>query len=444
MKVVHVLLVAVVLLASGCANSQFLGARVPAYCQRDVVRCRIWAEHHVRYHSTLRVARLPTLQRYLQGILDRLVRANRLQVHPVLRLVYDDATTAHDNFIDVDVARLVALATEADVAGVLAHELVHSLGEHSNSALASVSRSSLASLQQLEYARNLEQVADERATQLLVNAGYHPAGLLNALRTLLAGCAPTWGPSGEPDSCDDAHPPYFARLTSVALTVAQQRQSHGDEGRDAFLAAIDGIPLRSPRQPTNVFAATETHRKQGFDWVHHDTRLAYWRDWAIVTADAYALSYGQLIAATLRASTTSTMNGRTVVRGYWSMPRERSYLNPAGENRDGDPANVVRIAAVDSFAADYDAYVVVILAHGHALLFWGANADATAVEQSVASVHDASADELAATQPSLRIARVRTAGRWHDVGAATCGEGVELEPADRVVAVGEQVKCLVR
>lgn len=152
MKVVHVLLVAVVLLASGCANSQFLGARVPAYCQRDVVRCRIWAEHHVRYHSTLRVARLPTLQRYLQGILDRLVRANRLQVHPVLRLVYDDATTAHDNFIDVDVARLVALATEADVAGVLAHELVHSLSEHSNRALASVSRSSLASLQQLEYA----------------------------------------------------------------------------------------------------------------------------------------------------------------------------------------------------------------------------------------------------------------------------------------------------
>ncbi|HPH67953.1 MAG TPA: hypothetical protein PLF40_19475 [Kofleriaceae bacterium] len=433
-------IMAVWLLATGCVNSQFLDTRIPAYCQHDLVRCRIWAQHHVRYQSSLRVARLPGLQRYLQSIVDRLVRANRLPTHPTVRLVYDDVTSAHDNLIDVEVGRLALLANEAEAAGMLAHELIHIVGEHSNNAIVAAAHSSLLSPQRLDYSRNLEQVADERATQLLVNAGYHPEGMLQALRTLLATCAPRWMPGNNPDFCDDTHPPYFARLASVALAIAQQPQASSYLGRAAFLAALDGVPLRSPHQPVNVVAPGT----DSFAWVHHDTRLAYRRDGALVTNAGYAASYGQLIAATLLASTTSTRNGRTVVRGYWSTSRERSYLHPAGENQDGDAASVMRLAAVDSFEGDYDAYVAVIFAHGFALVFWGANEDLDAVEHSVASVHDASAVELAAQQPTVRIKHAVLAGRWRDVGAATCGDGIELEPAERLVVMGEPVKCFAR
>ena len=132
------------------------------------------------------------------------------------------------------------------------------------------------------------------------------------------------------------------------------------------------------------------------------------------------------------------------MQGFWPTSVEQRYNLEKNEAREVQMANIMRAFALTNFHADERDYVVVIFSRAGALVFWGDDYDVAEVKNTLASVHCASAAELAVRPQTLRIRRVVTAGRWAKVGASTCLGGTEFEPADRVVAVGDSVKCSER
>ena len=227
----HGIRAALIVLAIGaCSRPQYLGAEMPSQCRKgDLDGCLGWMVERDLVAAELGVYDQPALRDYVQGIADRLAASSLLAKPPRVLIGERDGTYATVG-ARIVVARptLERLSTEAELAGVIAHEMAHLEGRHTVASLFGPSPDD----DWREMRRDAEAVADERAVHLLERAGYAPTAMARALRSVLV-------------AEDDEHPTSDERIARVeAIAVGRG----GFEGRAELLAGLDGMIVgRDPR-----------------------------------------------------------------------------------------------------------------------------------------------------------------------------------------------------
>jgi hypothetical protein len=218
---------ALALLIAGCAEqSSYLGAEAPDACKtadatHDAAHCAGWLAERDLDAGELDVYDDPALRDYVQTIANRLAVGSHL-VHPPHVTISDhDGTYApFGDRVVIGRMTLEKLGSEAEVAAVVAHEMVHVEGHHATVSLFGAE----ADDRWLVTRRDAEGVADERAVALLERAGYTPTAMPRAL-------------AAELDADDDEHPPREDRIARAAA-LADGRTT-GFEGRAELLAHED-------------------------------------------------------------------------------------------------------------------------------------------------------------------------------------------------------------
>jgi len=202
----------------GCGGRQFLGEPLPASCTRSEVDCG--AELLQRARRDTIGADDPALRAYVRGIVARLVRASMLRELPDVELGWGAEASVIGWRIQIGMEAIVRFDSEAELAGVLAHEIAHleARGDASWRVSEKVDE---------------ESVADERAVTLLSRAGYPPGAFGPGLARLPG-----------VDEGDATHLPTSERVQRARL-LAAQLPAGGDDRRAALLAAIDGRAIDS-------------------------------------------------------------------------------------------------------------------------------------------------------------------------------------------------------
>ncbi|HTR54510.1 MAG TPA: M48 family metalloprotease, partial [Kofleriaceae bacterium] len=181
------------------------------------------------------------LARYVQTIADRLARGARVARAPRVVISDHDATyAASGDRIVIGRVAIAKLGSEAELAGIVAHELAHIEGD--TISLDFVADDAGSGPEDggawLAARRDAEGVADERAVALLERAGYAPAAMARALRAVL-------------DEDDEEHPPRAERIARVERLAAGG--GDGFAGRAELLAHVDRVVVgRDTRLGTRV------------------------------------------------------------------------------------------------------------------------------------------------------------------------------------------------
>ena len=187
----------------------------------------------------------PALAAYVSRVGDRLVRAAGRNDHWTFRVIDTPAVNAEANLattVYVTRGALARLRSEAELAGLLGHEIGHVLAGHSHETLAEMMRDvpRTDDARALRAARDDEIQADELAVLLAWRAGYDPRAVETMLRAIAAG-----DPPGE--LADDPHPPWTERLARVHASAAQL--GGGELGEARYRAAITGLVVgEDPRR----------------------------------------------------------------------------------------------------------------------------------------------------------------------------------------------------
>ncbi len=208
------------LLAACAPEARYLGASVPGPCTtHDVEGCLGWMVERDLSDAELDLYDDAALRDYVQAIADRLARGANLPHAPRVVIADHDGTYATSGS-RIIIARptIERLDTEAELAGVVAHELAHIEGHHAVVSLFGPPPDEDART----LRRDAEGIADERAVALLERAGYSPGAMARALRAVL-------------DGEDDDHPLRADRIAKVSVLAGHRR---GYEGRDPMLAHL--------------------------------------------------------------------------------------------------------------------------------------------------------------------------------------------------------------
>jgi len=219
-------------LAACGGNARYLGAQLPDACERlDVERCAGWMAERDLVAGQLDAYDDPILRAYVQRVTDRLTRGSTLTRSPRIVISDHDGTyAAFGERIVIGRMAIERLGSEAELAAIVAHELVHVEGRHAALSLtgASDEATDLVNDEEtwLAARRDAEAIADERAVTLLERAGYAPAAMERALAAVL-------------EADDPEHPPRADRLAAAKKLAAGRTE--GFEGRDAFLGHLDGM-----------------------------------------------------------------------------------------------------------------------------------------------------------------------------------------------------------
>ncbi|MBL0213905.1 MAG: M48 family metalloprotease [Myxococcales bacterium] len=215
---------------AACARPHYLGAAVPEPCRaRDIDACLGWMVERDLAAAELGAYEDAELRGYVQAVVDRLARGSSLTRTPRVLLADRDGTYATvGGRIVVARPTLEKLGSEAELAGILAHEMAHIEGKHTVASLFGPHPDE----DWLVMRRDAEAIADERAILLLETAGYAPVAMGRALRNVLT-------------VEDEEHPAKDLRIARVeSLAVGRG----GFEGRDELYAHLAGMVVgRDPR-----------------------------------------------------------------------------------------------------------------------------------------------------------------------------------------------------
>lgn len=215
-------IVAVALLAACTPGRSYLGAETPSACtSADAERCASALAERDLLAGELDVYQDPRLRGYVQDIANRLAHGSKLAQAPRVIISNHDGTYApFGNAVVIGRITMQKLGSEAELAAVIAHEMVHVEGHH-----ASVSLFGRTETDQQWFAtrRDAEAIADERAVALLERAGYSPSAMPRALLAEL-------------ETDDEEHPPKADRIARVSALAANRS---GFEGRMELLSHMD-------------------------------------------------------------------------------------------------------------------------------------------------------------------------------------------------------------
>ncbi len=202
------------------------------------------------------------IQRYINRIAAPLVE-RALQDRPGINYhftVLDDprqinAFAAPGGFLYVYSGLLIAADDEAELAGVLAHEIGHIVGRHSANQLAAqfgiellttvalgekASQSeSIGKISQIakqlgsaRFSRDDEREADKYGVKYIIDAGYDPRALLSFFEKLKA---LEDGQRNDVDRLFSSHPPTNERIRDIKSRIARYDATAGERHRERFL-----------------------------------------------------------------------------------------------------------------------------------------------------------------------------------------------------------------
>ncbi len=256
----------------GCAVNPATGERqLSLISEQQEIQMGRQADGDVR--SSLGLVQDEALQRYVAGIGKRLAADSERPDLPWSFEVVDDpvvnAFALPGGFIYVTRGIMAYFESEAELAGVLGHEIGHVTARHS------VSQMSRQQLQQiglgvgmilsedvrkygdvlsaglgllnLKYSRGDETQADELGVRYMTRANYDPDALLGVFEML---ATVSGGEGGRVPEWQSTHPYPENREAHIRAVMAQNNvQGGGTIGRDALLDHIDGIVYgENPRE----------------------------------------------------------------------------------------------------------------------------------------------------------------------------------------------------
>ena len=403
----------VVLLVACSPAPSYLGTEVPKPCTtRDPEGCLGWMMERDLFAAELGTYDDASLRAYVQRVVDRLARGSSLGATPRIMIADHGETYATaGRRIIVSRTTIEKLESEAELAGILAHELAHLEARHVLVTLFGRPESDSAANR-----RDAEAIADERAVALLERAGYAPSAMASALAAVL-----------EQDDVD--HPPRAERIARVAKLGANRG---GFEGRAELLANIDRMVIgRDSRLGDRVDDAWVVPALSLAFELYDDDRvvsaddiLVLRRDRATILAYAVGAPWARELATSLDASEVERSRLGLVTRGTMSTAR-------ADDSPLGKLARAIRNTLPQPIAGTEVA--IVERQHGALVIELGGKG------APVLHMRAASEAELVASEPNrISIEHAPAAGRLSALDVCT---GRLLERTDRTVEAGDPVKC---
>ena len=413
-----------------CTAPRYLGAEVPSACTaRDAERCAGWMAERDLDAGELDVYADPQLRAYVQDIADRLARGTRLGKAPRVVIADHDGTyAAFGDRLVIGRVAIEKLGSEAELAAIVAHELVHVEGRHATVSLFGPDADS----DWLAARRDAEAIADERAVALLERAGYAPAAMVRAL-------------SAELEADDDEHPPRDQRIArAVALAAGRE---DGFVGRDELLAHVDRMV---------VGRDTRLGERVGGAWV--------------VSALGIAFELPDSTLVHVDGDTLVVRHGRTALTAYAiGAPWARELANRLDDRAsadtnlghvtvgvapmretpgDGALARLERaVLAMLPQPAPGTRVVILARARGGLVLELARHADPLLRDRWLSGLRAATDAELAAAEPRhIALAVAAHGGPVRDLVAA-CPDpqaALALDDPDRRVEAGARFKCTDR
>ncbi|MEM9187589.1 MAG: M48 family metalloprotease [Myxococcota bacterium] len=179
----------------------------------------------------------PELQSYLEAVAATLLRTVDEDPTEWTFQVLDDAaieaSAAYGHYVWITRGMLALLHSEAELAGVLAHEIVHIVAGHADREPSPPDPYLRAKWNRFQLSRDDEAQADQQAVRMLERAGYDPRGVPSMLEAV-------YRPGGEElRGWNSRHPPLAVRLALTAR--AANGGSDGRTGEEEFRRAIDGL-----------------------------------------------------------------------------------------------------------------------------------------------------------------------------------------------------------
>ncbi len=401
-----------------CARPLYLGAAMPEPCStRDISGCLGWMVERDLAAAELDLYDDAALRGYVQGVADRLAAASGEGDAPRVVLANRDGTYATSGSrIVIGRPTLERLDSEAELAGVVAHELAHIEGRHAVVSLFGPPPGD----EQRVLRRDAEAIADERAVTLLERAGYTPGAMARALRAVL-------------DAEDDEHPLRADRIARVAVLAGERA---GFEGRVELLRRLEHMVVgKDPRLGQRVgdawvIAALGIALELAADDVvrEADHLLVLRRAQGTLAAYAIGAPWARELAAQLadRRATTGVLGQVSI--GTVAPPDER----------DGSPLGKLTRALRTTLPQPAAGTRVILLErpHGALLIELGGRALPSL------GLREATPAELAAVVPARVV--IEYAVRTGVVGRSRVCAGRLLDDPARWVVAGDPIKCADR
>ena len=238
----------------------------------------------------------PALTAYVERVGAEVARAAGQAGQPYRFTVLDsdlpNAFALPGGYVSVTRGLLALMNDEAELAGVMAHEIAHVTARHSaerysQTTLAQLGASILgaatgnddlaemagtgARLYLLSYSRGQESEADAIGIRYLADAGYDPYAMSSFLTQLGRETALDARIDGRDTGNSlpaylSTHPRTEDRVRQASALAAQAPGQHSRRGRDAYLAAIDGVIWGPSGRDGFIDGTVLRHPRAGIRW----------------------------------------------------------------------------------------------------------------------------------------------------------------------------------
>lgn len=238
----------------------------------------------------------PALAAYVERVGLGVVRATGAPNQPyrftVLNSDLPNAFALPGGYVTVTRGLLALMNDEAELAGVMAHEIAHVTARHSaerysqatlaqlgagllggltgNADLAELAGSG-AQLYLLSYGRGQESEADAIGIRYLTAAGYDPFAMSSFLsqlgrETALDARIDGRSTAGGLPAYLSSHPRTEDRVQQASALAAQSPGQHSRRNRDAYLSAIDGVLWGESGADGFIDGTELSHPREGIRW----------------------------------------------------------------------------------------------------------------------------------------------------------------------------------
>jgi hypothetical protein len=402
---------------AACSHASYLGAPLPHPCTaRDVEGCLGWMVERDLSDAALDLYDDTGLRDYVQGVADRLAQGCRVAYAPRVVIADHDGTYATSGSrIVIGRPTIERLDSEAELAGVIAHELAHIEGHHAVVSLFGPPPDD----DWLVLRRDAEAVADERAVALLERAGYAPGAMARALRAVL-------------ETEDDEHP---LRADRIARAKVMAGRAPGFEGRAELLGHIEHMVVgRDSRRGRRigdawVIAALGLALDLGAEDVVREASDVLVLRHAQATLAAYAIGapWARELAGSLDGRAADDRRLGRVTVGSVAPPDRR-------DRRDDTPLGKLARAIRSTLPQPAVGTRVAILERPRGALV--IELGGRGVPEL--GLREATLDELAAAEPARIV--IERAWRTGAIGESLICDGRLLDSPERRVAAGDPIK----